>query len=87
MDSKSEQAEMNSKNERNLIGLADDIHREDQYSSSYTTPTVTATFREPLGMRPTFSDDLLIKHKREIERLHELLADRGEQGQRSRSQP
>jgi hypothetical protein len=30
-------------------------------------------------LRPTFSDDLLLKHKREIDRLHELLADRTQQ--------
>jgi hypothetical protein len=38
MDSKSEQAEMYSKNERNLMDLDDDTHREDQFSSSYETP-------------------------------------------------
>jgi hypothetical protein len=35
MDRKSEQAEMNSKNERNLMDLDDDTHPEDQFSSSY----------------------------------------------------
>jgi hypothetical protein len=38
MDSKSEQAEMTSKNERSLMDLDDDTHREDQFSSSYETP-------------------------------------------------
>jgi hypothetical protein len=47
MDSKSEQAEMYSKHERNLMDLDDDTHREDQLSSSYATPTVTATHKEP----------------------------------------
>ncbi len=42
MDSKSEHAEMYSKNDRNLMDLDDDTHREDQFSSSYETPTVTA---------------------------------------------
>jgi hypothetical protein len=77
MDSKSEQDETNSKNERNLMDLDDDTHHEDQFSSSYETPsTVTATNKEPTGMRPKFFEESILKHKRETERLHELLADR-----------
>jgi hypothetical protein len=45
---------MYSKNERNLMDLDDDTHREDQFSSSYETPTVTATHKELTGMRPKF---------------------------------
>ena len=50
MDSKTEQEQQNSKNERNLMDLDDDTHPEDQFSSSYATPTVTATNKEPTGM-------------------------------------
>ena len=42
MDSKTEQEQQNSKNERNLMDLDADTHPEDQFSSSYETPTVTA---------------------------------------------
>jgi hypothetical protein len=77
MDSKSEQAEMYSKNERNLIDLDDDTHREDQFSSSYETLTTgTATNKEPTGMRPKFFEESILKQRREIKRLQELLAAR-----------
>ena len=79
MDSKSEHAEMYSKNERNLMDLDDDTHREDQFSSSYETPTVTATHKEPTGMRPKFFEEPILKQRREIERLHKLLAAREQQ--------
>jgi hypothetical protein len=79
MDSKSEHAEMYSKNERNLMDLDDDTHREDQFSSSYETPTVTATHKEPTGMRPKFFEESILKQRREIERLQELLAAREQQ--------
>ncbi len=79
MDSKSEQAEMYSKNERNLIDLDDDARREDQFSSSYETPTVTATHKEPTDMRPKFFEESILKQRREIERLQELLATREQQ--------
>jgi hypothetical protein len=80
MDSKSEQAEMYSKNERNLMDLDDDTHREDQFSSSYETPTtVTATNKEPTGMRSKFLEESILKQRREIERLQELLAARDQQ--------
>ncbi len=80
MDNKSEQAEMYSKNERNLMDLDDDTHREDQFSSSYETPTtVTATNKEPTGMRPKFFEESILKQRREIERLQELLAERDQQ--------
>jgi hypothetical protein len=42
MDSKSEQAEMYSKNERNMMDLDDDTHPEDHFSSSYEMPTVAS---------------------------------------------
>ena len=32
------------------MDLDDDTHREDQFSSSYETPTVTATRKEPTGI-------------------------------------
>jgi hypothetical protein len=79
MDSKSEQAEMDSKNERNLMDLDDDTHREDQFSSSYETPTVTAATKEPTGVRPKFFEESIQKQRREIERLQELLAVRDQQ--------
>ena len=79
MDSKSEHAEMYSKNERNLMDLDDDTHREDQFSSSYETPTVTATHKEPTGMRPKFFEESILKQRREIERLQELLAAKDQQ--------
>jgi hypothetical protein len=80
MDSKlSEQAEMYSKNERNLMDLDDDTHPEDWFSSSYETPTVTATNKESTGMRPKFFEESILKQRREIERLKELLAARDQQ--------
>jgi hypothetical protein len=69
MDSKSEQAEMYSTNERNLMDLDDDTHREDQLSSSYTTPTVTAIHKEPTGIRHKFFEESILKQRRETERL------------------
>jgi hypothetical protein len=68
MDSKSEQEQMYSKNERDLMDLDADTHREDQFSSSYQTSTVTATQKEPTGMRPKFFEGSILKHKIEIER-------------------
>jgi hypothetical protein len=79
MDSKSEKAEMYSKNERNLMALDDNTHRKDQFSSSYETPTVTATHKEPTGMRPKLFEESILKQRREIERLQELLAAREQQ--------
>ncbi len=79
MDINSEQAEMYSKNERNLMDLDGDTHREDQFSISYETPTVTATTKEPTGMRPKFFEESILKQRREIERLQELLAARDQQ--------
>ncbi len=76
MDSKSDQAEMYSKHERNLMDLDDDTHCEDQFSSSYETPTITATYKEPTGMRPKFFEESILKQRREIERLQGLLAAR-----------
>ncbi len=73
MDSKSEQAEMYSKNERNFD---DDTHREDQFSSCYETPTVTDTTKEPTGMRPKFFEESILKQRREIERLQGNLIDK-----------
>jgi hypothetical protein len=71
---------MYSKNERNLMDLDDDTHREDQFSSSYETPTtVIATNKEPTGMRPKFFEESILKQRREIERLQELLAARDQQ--------
>ncbi len=62
------------------MDLDDDTHREDQFSSSYETPTVTATTKEPTGMmRPKFFEESILKQRREIERLHELLAARDQQ--------
>jgi hypothetical protein len=46
IDSKSEQAEMYSKNEQNLIDLEDDTHRKDQFSS-------VATRRQPPSLLQT----------------------------------
>ncbi len=57
----------------------DDTHREDQFSSTYETPTVTATHKEPTGLRPIFFDESILKHRREIDRLKELLAERDQQ--------
>ncbi len=54
----------------------DDTHHEDQFSSSYETPTVTATNKEPTGMRPKFFEESILKQRREIDRLQELLAAR-----------
>ncbi len=48
-------------------------------SSSYDTPVVTATHKEPTDMRPKFFDESILKHKREIKRLHQLLAERTQQ--------
>ena len=79
MDSKTEQEQQNSKNERNLMDLDDDTHPEDQFSSSYATPTVTATNKEPTGMRPKFFEESILRQRREIERLHQLLAAREQQ--------
>jgi hypothetical protein len=56
------------------MDLDDDTHREDQYSSSYDTPVVTATNKEPTGMRPKFFEESILKYRREIERLQQLLA-------------
>ena len=61
------------------MDLDDDTHREDQFSSSYETPTVTATHKEPTGMRPKFFEESILKQRREIERLQELLAAREQQ--------
>ena len=61
------------------MDLDDDTHREDQSSSSYDTPVVTATHKEPTGMRPKFFEESILKHKRQIERLHQLLAERTQQ--------
>jgi hypothetical protein len=63
------------------MDLDDDTHREDQFSSSYETPTVTATHKdkEPKSMRPKFFEESILKHKREIERSQELLAERNQQ--------
>ncbi len=61
MDSKSEQAEMYNKNERNLMDRDHDTHREDQISSSYETPTVAATNKEPKGLRPIFFEESILK--------------------------
>ena len=61
------------------MDLDDDTHREDQYSSSYDTPVVTATNKEPTGMRPKFFEESILKYRREIERLHQLLAERSQQ--------
>ncbi len=79
MDSKSDQAEMYSKNERDLKDLDDDTHREDQFSSSYETPAVTATHKEPTGMRPKLFEESILRQRKEIERLQELLAARDQQ--------
>ncbi len=57
----------------------DDTHREDQFSSSYETLTVTATHKEPTGMRPKFFEESILKQRREIERLQELLTERNQQ--------
>jgi hypothetical protein len=54
-------------------GQNDDIHGEDQYSSSYDAPVVTATHKEP---RPKFFEESILKHRKEIERLQQLLAER-----------
>ena len=61
------------------MDLDDDTHREDQFSSSYETPTVTATHKEPTGMRPKFFEESILKQRREIERLQELLATKEQQ--------
>ncbi len=61
------------------MDLDDDTHREDQFSSSYETPTVTATYKEPTGMRPKFFEESILKQRREIERLQEMLAARDQQ--------
>jgi len=79
MDSKTEQEQQNSKNERNLMDLDDDTHPEDQFSSSYATPTVTATSKEPTGMRPKIFEASILRQRNEIERLHKLLAAREQQ--------
>jgi hypothetical protein len=79
MDSKSEQEQMYSKNERDLMNPDDDTHREDQFFSSYEMPTVTATHKEPTGMRPKFFEESILKRKRKIKRLQELLAERNQQ--------
>ncbi len=43
------------------MDLDDDIHREDQFSSSYETPTtVTATNKEPTGMSPKFFEESIL---------------------------
>jgi hypothetical protein len=57
------------------MDLDDDTHREDQSSSSCDTPVVTATHKEPTGMRPKFFEESILMHKREIERLHQQLAE------------
>ena len=79
MDSNTEQEQQNSKNERNLMDLDDDTHPEDQFSSSYATPTVTATNKEPTGMRPKVFEESILRQRNEIERLHKLLAAREQQ--------
>ena len=61
------------------MDLDDDTHPEDQFSSSYATPTVTATKKEPTGMRPKVFEESILKQRREIERLHKLLAAREQQ--------
>ncbi len=61
MDSNTEEEQQNSKNERNLMDLDDDTHPEDQFSSSYATPTVTATNKEPTGMRPKVFEESILK--------------------------
>jgi hypothetical protein len=61
------------------MDLDDDTHRADQFSRSYETPTVTATSKEPTGMRPKFFEESILKQRREIERLQELLAERDQQ--------
>ena len=61
------------------MDLDDDTHPEDQFSSSYATPTVTATNKEPTGMRPKVFEESILKQRREIERLHKLLAAREQQ--------
>ncbi len=61
------------------MDLDDDTHPEDQFSSSYETPTVTATNKEPSAMRPKFFEESILKQRREIERLQELLAARDQQ--------
>ena len=43
------------------MDLDDDTHREDQFSSSYETPTVPATHKEPTGMRPKFFEESILK--------------------------
>jgi hypothetical protein len=62
MDRKTEQEQMNSKIDRDLMDLDDDTHREDQFSSSYDTPIVTATHKEPPSMRPNFFEESILKH-------------------------
>ena len=57
----------------------DDTHREDQFSNSYETPTVTATHKEPTSMRPKFFEESILKQRREIERFQGLLAAREQQ--------
>jgi hypothetical protein len=47
--------------------------------SSCETPVVTATHKEPTGMRPKFFEESILKHRREIERLQQLLAERNQQ--------
>ncbi len=65
------------------MDLDDDTHREDQFSSSYETPTVTvtatSTHKEPTGMRPKFFEESILKQRREIERLQEMLAAQDQQ--------
>ncbi len=61
------------------MAIDDNTHREDQFSSSYETPTITATTKEPTGMRPKFFEESILKQRKEIERLHELLAARDQQ--------
>ncbi len=48
------------------MDLDDDTHREVQFSSSYETPTtVTATNKEPTGIRPKFFEESILKEKRD----------------------
>ncbi len=61
------------------MDLDEDTHREDQFSSSYDTPTVTAAHKKPTGLRPVFFEESILKQRREIDRLIELLAEHDQQ--------
>jgi hypothetical protein len=80
MDRKTELEPMQNKEEKDQMDLDAAFPRDDAFSRSYDeTPLVSATSREPTGMRPRFFEESILKHRKEIERLHQLLAERNQQ--------